>query len=132
MAAIPDSLDFTNIVLDLDHVSNIGHPCWEFLDPNPNIQHLFKRLNVLFFDGVLHNRVNVKWLYFNEKNAKNAGETMESQRPGDKMYIYLNINILKNRSRKEIVEQLLVRTKGTVELMWNKLQNCQKNIFLSA
>lgn len=103
MAAFSDSFDFCNTVLDLDDVSNIGHPCWEFLDPNPNIQYLFKRFNDLFFDGVLHNRVNLKWLHFNNFNA---GETMPTV---DKTYIYLNINLLKNRLRKETSEQLLVK-----------------------
>lgn len=97
--------DFSKVVLDLDHVGNIGHPCWEFLDPNPNIQHLFKRFNDLFFDGILHNRVDIKWLHFHDKCA---GLTMPPQLPGDKMHIYLNINVLKNRLRKEIIEQLLV------------------------
>lgn len=97
--------DFSKVVLDLDHVGNIGHPCWEFLDPNPNIQHLFKRFNDFFFDGILHNRVDIKWLHFHDKCA---GLTMPPQLPGDKMHIYLNINVLKNRLRKEIIEQLLV------------------------
>lgn len=104
MAALPDSFDFSNTILDLDDVSNIGHPCWEFLDPNPDIQHLFKRFNDLFFDGILHNRVNLKWLHFDNNNA---AVTV----PSDKMHIYLNINLLKNRLRKEIIEQLLVGTK---------------------
>lgn len=106
MAAHPGSFDFSKIVLDLDQVSNIGHPCWEFLDPNPNIQHLFKRFNDLFFYGTLHNRVDIKWLHFHDKCA---GLTMPVQPLGDKMHIYLNINVLKSRLRKEIIEQLLVR-----------------------
>lgn len=111
MAAFSDSFDFSNCVLDLDDISNIGHPCWEFLDPNPNIQHLFNRFNDLFFDGILYNRVYLKWMHFNDKNnEKNAGETVQQDYPGDKMFIYLNINLLENRLRKEIIEQLLVCT----------------------
>lgn len=105
MAVYPDPFNFSKVVLDLDHVGNIGHPYWEFLDPNPNVQHLFKRFNDLFFDGILHNRVDIKWLHFHDKCA---GLTMPPQLPGDKMHIYLNINVLKNRLRKEIIEQLLV------------------------
>lgn len=103
MAAFSDSFDFCNTVLDLDDVSNIGHPCWEVLDPNPDIHHLFKRFNDLFFDGILYNRVNLKWLHFHNDNV---GETYLRE----KIHIHLNINLLKNRLRKEIIEQLLVGT----------------------
>lgn len=105
MAALSDSLDFSDTVLDLDDVSNIGHPCWEYLDPNPDVQQLFKRFNDLFFDGVCRNRVNVKWIHLDNDNA---GETFPPQNPDNKVHIYLNINLLRNRLRKEIVEQLLV------------------------
>lgn len=108
MASFPDPFDFSSCILDLDHVSNIGHPCWEFLDPNPNVQHLFNRFNDLFFDGILHNRVDVRWLHFNKPNKMCAGLTIPPQLPGDQIHIYLNINLLRNRLRKEIVEQLLV------------------------
>lgn len=108
MAAHVDSFDFSNTVLDLDDVTNISHPCWEFLDPNPDIQILFKKFNNLFFDGILCNRVEVKWTHLMNKSAGNAGETWPSQLPDNTIYIYLNINLLRNRLRKEIIEQLLV------------------------
>lgn len=106
MAARPASVDFSDVVLDLDDVSCIGHPCWEFLDPNPDIQQLTKRFNKLFFRGILHNSINLKWMYLNNKCA---GETRQPQNSADdKIHIYLNVKLMKDRLRKEIVEQLLV------------------------
>lgn len=116
MAALVQShsVDYSGTVLDLDDLSNIGHPCWEFFDPNPNIHKKFIKFNNLFFEGVLHNRVILEWGTVTENSA---GETKSPKKVGNKHHddhndrkirIILNESILRHRLRQEIIEQLLV------------------------
>lgn len=108
-------VDYSNTVLDLDNLSNIGHPCWEFFDPNPDIQQIFNRFNNLFFDGVLRNRVILEW---GTVSNKCAGGTWLPQSLGGKIFIVLNESLLRKRLRKEIIEQLLVGTKFSICILF--------------
>lgn len=104
------STNLSGVVLDLDLVSNVGHPCWEVLDPNPNIIKLFRKYNKLFFDNVLEYRADVGWAFLTDKEEYTAGLTKSPPRNRlyGKIQINLNENVLKNRSRRELVEILIV------------------------
>lgn len=98
------------ITIDLNEINNIGHPCWEFIDPNPNINQLFKRFHELFFNDAtdLSKHVQLEWRD-SLKYRKSVGETYPpDHRSGNKIQIHLNKVLLQNRLRKEIIEQLLV------------------------
>lgn len=96
----------TPLILDLDVIEAIGHPLWEDLDPNPNVHLLFNEFNKIFFDRKLENLVEVSWT--SNMNKYTAGDTQYGERGQCK--IRLNKALLSDRSRREIVETLLVST----------------------
>lgn len=107
--ASQNASDLSSVILDLDDPSNIGHPCWEYLDRNPNIRKLFNTFNNLFFDRILCNRVDLKWC--TSMSRRIAGETHPpSINKKDDIRILLNPNLLEKRLRRENIEQLLVRS----------------------
>lgn len=97
------------VILDLDLVENIGHPFWEFLDPNPDIDQLFNRFNKLFFDETFtdeqRNAVTLEW--FNNRRGSLAARTWPAKKTGP-IKIDFNERILSRVLRKEIIETLLV------------------------
>lgn len=104
------SMVLSEVTLDLDDISNIGHPCWELLDPNPNIIKLFNEYNHLLFDGILENRVENRWLeekFATDENKSTAGETLKSYIYG-RMVISLNSKLLRKRTRRDTIEILIV------------------------
>ncbi|XP_055296873.1 DNA-dependent metalloprotease SPRTN-like [Sitodiplosis mosellana] len=102
------SVNMSEVILDLDKVTNIGHPCWELLQPNPDIHEMFDEYNNLFFGGILNFRVVLDWHSLPGNAATNAGATKppENVRNG-RMSISLNKNLLVVRSRRETIEILL-------------------------
>lgn len=109
MAQAPDnSINLSEVILDLDEITNIAHPCWEYIQPNPSIHELFDEYNQLFFDGILEFEVDIDW---SSLENYNSGETVpaEKTKKGRRMTIVLNENILRNRMRHEIIETLIVR-----------------------
>lgn len=81
----------------------------ELTDPTPNIHHLFKSLDARCFAGLLsENHVEVKWsksmcLY----DAGNCG-SYRTEGNRDEIIINLNERLLKFRTRRDLVETLLV------------------------
>lgn len=104
--ALDNSINLSEVILDLDEITNIAHPCWEYLQPNPSIHELFDEYNQLFFGGILEFEVDIDWRPSLKKH--NAGETNLARRRG-RTSIDLNENILRNRMRHEIIETLIVR-----------------------
>lgn len=101
-------LDDQPFVVDLDTADNIGHPYWEFLDPNPDIIKEFQRLNDLFFDGQFNEKtVRLEW-YRARKGSKDAGRTFPPNRKGQPIRIQLNEIVLSHCPRKYIIETLAV------------------------
>lgn len=97
----------TDLVLDLNDVSNIGHPYFEHIDPKPDIHKLFNRFHKMFFDDVNDFPSLVKLEWCNDLRNSTGEAHLASQR-SDRISILLNKNLLRNRLRKEIIEQLLV------------------------
>lgn len=110
------SIDLSKVVLDLDEITNIGHPFWEFLDPNPSIQDLFDEFNQLFFDGILEFEVELDWSTSLKDHAGETHPAKSTQR--GKISINLNEKILRNRIRREVIETLIVR----IIIQFNNMQ----------
>lgn len=91
--------DLENI--DLESIENIVHPQWEIRDPNPDIYMLFIKFNQLFFENKL-NDVLINW---NKRMTALGGAFYEAD---GGLEICLSEPILKYRSRKAIIETLLV------------------------
>lgn len=92
------------MVLDLDDVKNIVHPCWELLRPNPDIVQLFDYFNDTFFRGILRHRVILDWI---EMDGEDAGQSKHIE-ANNRIKIDLNKKLLRIHSRKSIIEILLV------------------------
>lgn len=108
--SLDNSFDSSEIVLDLDDVSNTGHPILEILDPNPNVHQLHKKYSKIFFDGLLDDDVDLKWV------SKLSGSCAACTYPYQKnvhgnssIRIHLNEELMRKRLRREIIEILLVR-----------------------
>lgn len=101
--------NLSGVVLDLNDISNIGHPCWELLDPCPDIYVMFDELGKLFFDGKLELNVDMQWLGMYMKESL-AGESFPPRRDrgNGRMIINLNEKLLCRRSRRETIEILIV------------------------
>lgn len=84
---------------------NLVHPDWEFEDPTPNIQTLFQKFDARFFSGRLVS-VELEW----SKKMYSCAGICYSRRNnyGMSCTIRLSEPLLKLRSRKELVETLLV------------------------
>lgn len=104
--SLDTSVDLSAVILDLDSIQNIGHPCLEMLQPNPDVYKLFEYFNEIFFDGILKYRVNLEWLENIEESS--AGKSYLPEEGENRMRIILNSKLMRNRSRKDIIETLLV------------------------
>lgn len=103
-----EALDLSEKILDLDEIGNIGHPCWELLQPNPDVHELFSKFNEIFFNGVLESRVNLDWIIDMDGNVAGESYTHEFSDVNHRMKINLNEVLLSTRSRRETIEILLV------------------------
>lgn len=115
--SLDKSIDLSKVILDLDEITNIGHPYWEFLDPNTSIQELFEEFNQLFFDGILEFEVELDWSTSLKNHAGETHPAKSTQR--GRMSINLNEDILRNRIRREVIETLIVRN---IIIQFNNLQ----------
>ena len=87
---------------------NLVNPEWELVDPTPNIHDLFRKFDLRFFHGKLVS-VELEW---SKKMYSCAGICYSRQnRLGKSCTIRLSEPLLKLRSRKELVETLLVKNK---------------------
>lgn len=102
------SFDYSEVILDLDEITNIGHPCWEMLQPTPDVYQLFDEFNQRFFTGVLDFHVDIAWKPFRGNNTLTAGLT-EIKNIRENILISLNETLLGWQSRRETIEILLVR-----------------------
>lgn len=114
-----ESVDYSNVTLDLYEIKNIGHPLWEFYDVHPDIIHLFNKFNDLFFNGILANRVDIEWMA--DLVGGSAGETYPADRlRNNRISLRLNKNLLERCLRKDLIEIFLVSvTSNIVELKYN-------------
>ncbi|KAG4066002.1 hypothetical protein HA402_001249 [Bradysia odoriphaga] len=88
---------------------NIVDRSLELTDPTPNLQHLFASLDAGHFAGLLtKNHVEVKWGTI-DGNATGLCYTYESREQKDdkRIVIELNEQLLKFRTRRDLVETLL-------------------------
>lgn len=105
-----EAFDYSAVILDLDALRNIGHPCWEFLQPLdlPLINKLSEKFNNILFEGLCdHRSIGLEVL------GKYAGETLPpAHNPRDSLDRFNTINLNKELSgsllRKEIIETLIV------------------------
>lgn len=103
------SFDYSKVILDLDEITNVGHPCWELLQPTPDIYHLFDEFNQRFFSGVLDLQVDIVWLRMSGEFKHTAGATYPQRKENhNKILIELNEKMLGLQSRRESIEILLV------------------------
>lgn len=90
---------------DLNATKHLVHPMWESLDPTPNVQSLFGAFNSKFFQSRLH-CVELEW---SKRMYSCAGICYSRRnRMGHQVTIRLSEPLLKLRSRKDLVETLLV------------------------
>lgn len=93
----------------LNETRNIVHPDWEQIDPTPDINVLFKHLSRKFFEGKLdEHTVDIIW---SKKMTSTAGSMQPMpirKKSPRRARIALSEPLLKFRSRKNIVEILLV------------------------
>lgn len=91
---------------DLDGTQQIVHPLWEELDPTPDISVMFKGFDTKFFQGKLH-CVELEW---SKRMYSCAGICYQRKNHyGMAITIRLSEPLLKLRSRKNLVETMLVR-----------------------
>lgn len=89
----------------LNCTQNIVHNAWEIVDPTPNIHSLFVKFNSRFFEGKLA-AVELEW---SKRMYQCAGICYQRRVAGFKSCIIrLSEPLLKLRSRKELVETLMV------------------------
>lgn len=106
-AALEQSFNYREVILDLDRLSNLGHPCWEFLQPLDlvKINNLFKRFNKKFFNNLLEQRsIGL------EELGKMAGVTIPPVRTSRRTFSTINLNkdLGQSMLRRELIETLLV------------------------
>lgn len=90
---------------NLDLTQNLVHPTLETVDPTPNIHTLFAKFNYKFFQGKL-SAVELEW---SKRMYQCAGICYSRRsRHGMACVIRLSEPLLKLRSRKELIETLLV------------------------
>ncbi|XP_031627622.1 sprT-like domain-containing protein Spartan [Contarinia nasturtii] len=94
--------DISNEILNLDDITNIGHPFWQEIDRSPNIQLLCSEFDKVFFERKLEHRVDLRWGICESKST--AGEA--TWKDGN-IKIRLNEVLLSGKSRRTIVEILL-------------------------
>lgn len=105
------SFNYSEVILDLDEITNVGHPCWELLQPSPNVYQLFDEFNQRFFTGILDFRVDIDWCPLRGHNKDCAGLTeLPHKVRNNKILITLNEKLLGLQSRRETIEILLVCT----------------------
>lgn len=91
---------------DLNATKHLVHPMWESLDPTPDVHSLFGAFNSKFFQSRLH-CVELEW---SKRMYSCAGICYSRRnRMGQQVTIRLSEPLLKLRSRKDLVETLLVR-----------------------
>lgn len=93
-----------SLVNRVEEEQYILHPMWEHLDPTPDVHSLFRAFNTNFFKGKLGS-VRLEWT----KEMKSCAAVCYKVR--EKLIIRLSEPLLKLRSRKDLIETLLVRLK---------------------
>lgn len=88
--------------VDTDDEDDIVGPGWELLDPTPNVHDLFETFNRRFFKSKLVN-VQVRW----HKDDPTRTASCRNYSDGT-IKIALNENLLSLRTRRDLVEVLLV------------------------
>lgn len=90
---------------DLNATINIVHPAWETLDPTPDISTLFAGFNLKFFQ----NRLTAVELEWSARMYQCAGICYHRSSPlGKSIIIRLSRPLLKLRSRRDLIQTLLV------------------------
>lgn len=91
---------------ELNATQNIVNPEWETIDPTPDIHSLFGAFDLKFFQGKLK-CVELEW---SKKMYQCAGICYQRRnRLGMSITIRLSEPLLKLRSRRNLIETLLVR-----------------------
>lgn len=90
--------------LDLNAIGNVAHQNWELLDPTPDIHQLFARFDKKFFRGRLKGVVKLNW----SSNLFRVSGLCCPTKQANIIFIMLSEPLLKLRSRKEVIEVLLV------------------------
>lgn len=90
--------------LDLNAIGNVAHQNWELLDPTPDIHQLFARFDKKFFRGRLKSVVKLNW----SSNLFRVSGLCCPTKQANIIFIMLSEPLLKLRSRKEVIEVLLV------------------------
>lgn len=83
-----------------NEIDKIGDERWEMDDPSPDIEWLYRGFNKHLFNGALPTDIKVKW---SQELGTTAGQYLWF-----KKIIELNESLLKYRSRRNMVEILLV------------------------
>lgn len=100
----------------LNSTQNLVHPEWEVIDPTPNIRVLFGIFDKKFFQNKLE-CVDLEW---SKKMYSCAGICYQRRnRMGMSCTIRLSEPLLKLRSRKDLVETLIVRMRWLTEFLPN-------------
>lgn len=90
---------------NLNATQNIVHPDWENIDPTPDIHSLFGAFDIKFFQGKLK-CVELEW---SKRMYQCAGICYQRRnRLGASITIRLSEPLLKLRSRRNLIETLLV------------------------
>lgn len=93
---------------NLNATQNLVHPEWENIDPTPDIHSLFGAFDIKFFQGKLK-CVELEW---SKKMYQCAGICYQRRnRLGAAITIRLSEPLLKLRTRRNLIETLLVRIK---------------------
>lgn len=91
---------------DLDCTQNTVHPQWEEIDPTPDVHSLFGAFDLKFFRGKLK-CVELEW---SKKMYRCAGICYQRRNAmGMSITIRLSEPLLKLRTRRNLIETLLVR-----------------------
>lgn len=89
----------------MDGTQQLVHPLWETLDPTPDVFGMFRGFDAKFFQGKLH-CVELEW---SKRMYSCAGICYQRKNQyGMSCTIRLSEPLLKLRSRKNLVETLLV------------------------
>lgn len=109
--------------INLNATQNIVHPDWETVDPTPDVHSLFGAFDIKFFQGKLR-CVELEW---SKRMYQCAGICYQRRnRMGMSIIIRLSEPLLKLRSRRNLIETLLVR------LEEEKLKTISQYLFMHA
>lgn len=89
----------------MNATQNLVNPEWENIDPTPDIHAMFAKFNLRFFEGSL-SCVELEW---SKRMYQCAGICYQRQNGfGKSVIVRLSEPLLKLRSRRDLVETMLV------------------------